>query len=89
MGDDVRGKPPRGHIGGSFRWEEKPACCDLLVAAVEDYKFVFVSDVVVGEHNSFYMLPLADDGTLIDEGGFPIHFCPWCGSRLMGKKKKF
>lgn len=79
--------PPREHIGGNFEWDQKPTCCDLLIAAVDEYRFVFVSDVTVGKENSFYMMPLADNGEVIDEGGFPIHFCPWCGNRLHGKKK--
>jgi len=28
--------PPKDHVGGNFDWDEKPACCDLFVAAVDD-----------------------------------------------------
>ncbi|GGA73072.1 hypothetical protein GCM10011385_28690 [Nitratireductor aestuarii] len=88
MAGRIAVKIPKDHIGGNFEWEEKPGCCDLMTAAIETSKFVFVSNVMVAGQNSFYMQPVCADGELADEGGFPIYYCPWCGHQLDGKKKR-
>ena len=79
---------PKDHIGGNFEWAEKPACCDLMTDAIEASKFVFVSNVTIGDRNSFYVQLVCADGELADEGGFPIYYCPWCGGALEGRKRR-
>lgn len=79
---------PEDHVGGNFEWDEKPECCDLMAEAIDTVKCVFVSNVSIGDQNSFYMQLVCADGELADESGFPIYYCPWCGSSLHGKKKR-
>jgi hypothetical protein len=80
----------KDHVWPNFKWEKKPECqCGQLARAVED-KFLFVSNFTDGKEaqksNVFYMMPLAADGTPIRSDGVPIHFCPWCGDRIVGRK---
>jgi hypothetical protein len=75
------------HIGGNFEWEVKPTCsCGLLIEAVEEH-FVFVSNLVQDDSNKFYIMPLAADGSLARPGGVAIENCPWCGDKVLGRKK--
>ncbi|MFZ3078759.1 MAG: hypothetical protein WA109_03660 [Bellilinea sp.] len=74
------------HVGGSFEWEVEPNCsCGMLKNAVED-KVVFVSNLVDGGFNKFYIMPLAADGSLFRADGVVIENCPWCGDKILGKK---
>lgn len=80
------------HIGGNIKWAKKPTCsCGNLIAAIEDDKFVFVSDFVFGEgddqYNGFYMMPVGADGYLTRSKGVAIENCPWCGDPIRGLKK--
>lgn len=75
------------HIGGNFEWETPPDCCGLLKAAVDDEKFVFVSNFTSEGFNSLYMLPVTSDGFLARSNGLPISHCPWCGTEIKVRKK--
>lgn len=75
------------HVGGSFAWEKEPACCELLKLAVDDEKFVFVSNFTEGGNNLFYFMPLASDGSLARSDGVTISYCPWCGTKIQARKK--
>lgn len=75
------------HIGGNFKWEVAPSCCSLLKSAVDEEKFVFVSNFTDGGNNSLYMMPVADDGSFARSNGIPIGFCPWCGTKIAVRKK--
>jgi hypothetical protein len=86
---DVRQEP--NHIGGNFEWEKEPRCsCDRLKYAVEE-KFLFVSNIADGQgdnkSNIFYLLPIDSDGFLARSDGIQISHCPWCGDRIVGRKK--
>lgn len=75
------------HVGGGFEWEREP-CCDLLKAAVDDERFVFVSNFVGGpeKSNSFYIMALDADGGLARSNGLAIAHCPWCGAQINARK---
>jgi hypothetical protein len=75
------------HIGGNFEWEIEPTCsCGKIKEAVEE-QFIFVSNFVSGDYNSFYFLPVSSDGFLFRSNGIPISYCPWCGDEIKGRKK--
>lgn len=74
------------HVGGHFKWETEPACsCGRLKEAVEE-RFVFVSNFTDGGFNTFYLMPLAADGSMFRSDGVPISHCPWCGDAIKGRK---
>lgn len=75
------------HVGGGFEWEREP-CCDLLKAAVDEERFVFVSNFVGGleKANSFYIMTLDADGRLARSDGLTISYCPWCGTKINARK---
>lgn len=77
------------HIGRGFEWEREPSCCSLLKAAVDEEKFVFVSNFVEGKQgpNSFYIMPITEDGTLARSDGVSISYCPWCGTKIDARKR--
>lgn len=77
------------HVWPNFEWEVAPSCCENLQAAVQDDKFIFVSNFVdsEGAPNHFYMLPVNSEGYLARSNGIPISHCPWCGNKMEGKKK--
>ncbi|MER9373660.1 hypothetical protein [Mesorhizobium sp. M0491] len=77
----------KDHIGGNFDWDVAPSCCDLLKDAVDEEKFIFVSNFVSEESNTFYMLPVTNEGRFARDTGITISFCPWCGTKIVGKKK--
>ena len=79
------------HIAGNFQWEKEPTCsCGKLKEAVDD-QILFVSNFVAGEGNEetnqFYMMPVDAEGHLVRSKGIPITNCPWCGDRIVGRKK--
>lgn len=76
------------HVGGGFEWEREP-CCDLLKGAVDDERFVFVSNFVSGKSgpNSFYIMALDADGRLARSDGLSIAYCPWCGTKIDARKR--
>lgn len=75
------------HIHGNFEWETEPSCkCGQLAQAIED-KMFFVCNVTDFGANKLYMLPLHDDGFLRHSDGVEIAYCPWCGEKMIGKKK--
>ena len=76
------------HVGGGFEWEREP-CCDLLKAAVDEERFVFVSNVVESRNgpNSFYIMTLDADGHLARSDGLTIGYCPWCGTKIDARKR--
>jgi hypothetical protein len=78
----------KNHIGGNFEWEREP-CCDLMKGAVDEEKFVFVSNFVMGKEgpNSFYIMTLDADGRLARSDGLPISYCPWCGTKIGARKR--
>ena len=77
----------KDHIGGNFEWDVDPKCsCGKIKKAVDD-RFLFVSNYVGDEFNSFYILPVDADGYLFNSSGVPITHCPWCGDAIRGKKK--
>lgn len=76
------------HIGGNFDWEFAPDCsCGLLKAAIDEEKFLFVSNFTDGKWNVCYMVPLASDGQPVRSNGVNISYCPWCGDRITVKKR--
>jgi hypothetical protein len=81
----------KDHVWPNFKWEKRPNCkCGMLVRAVEEEKFVFVSNFSDGQgdqkSNMFYIMPLASDGEFVRSDGLPIHHCPWCGDKIVGRK---
>jgi hypothetical protein len=81
----------KNHIGGNFEWEKEPKCsCGKLKDAVDE-KFLFVSNFVDGEgeneSNQFYILPVNSEGFFARADGIPISNCPWCGDKIIGRKK--
>ena len=74
------------HIGGNFKWDVPPQCCDMLLMAVEDEKFIFVSNFVSKGENNFYMMPVTSDGYFARDSGIVISHCPWCGTKITAKK---
>jgi predicted RNA-binding Zn-ribbon protein involved in translation (DUF1610 family) len=76
------------HVGGNFEWEVEPICsCGRLIKAVEEEKFMFVNNLVQDGYNKFYIMPLSADGSLARSDGVAIENCPWCGDRILGRKK--
>lgn len=75
------------HVGGTFEWEVPPQCCEMLPAAVDDEKFIFVSNFTSQGGNSFYMLPITESGYLARTDGIPISHCPWCGAKINARKR--
>ena len=75
------------HIGGNFEWEVAPACCDLLKDAVDEEKFVFVSNFTDGGKNAFYMMPVTSEGYFARDNGITISHCPWCGTKISARKQ--
>ncbi|RVD64208.1 hypothetical protein [Mesorhizobium sp. M7A.F.Ca.ET.027.03.2.1] len=75
------------HIGGNFEWDVAPSCCDLLKDAVDEEKFIFVSNFASKESNSFYMMPVTSEGYFARESGVSISHCPWCGKKIVATKK--
>jgi hypothetical protein len=75
------------HVGGHFKWDVEPNCqCGQLKAAVDEERFVFVSNITDHGSNLFYIIPLTSDGTPARSDGIPIQHCPWCGDKIKGKK---
>ncbi|PBB31176.1 hypothetical protein [Mesorhizobium sp. WSM3868] len=77
----------KDHIGGNFEWDVAPSCCDLLRGAVDEEKFIFVSNFASKGSNSFYMMPVTSDGYFARESGVTINHCPWCETKISGTKK--
>ncbi len=80
------------HVWDNFEWEREPECsCGRLIQAVKE-KFVFVSNIVDGESpneiNQFYMMPVNANGFLTRRHGVGISYCPWCGDKIVGRKRK-
>jgi hypothetical protein len=77
------------HIGGNFEWAVEPSCCSLLKDAVDEERFIFVSNFVdkKGGPNTFYMLPVTSDGHLARSDGVQISHCPWCGTKIDARKQ--
>lgn len=73
------------HVGGSFKWEIEPACCEMLKDSVAE-QFVFVSNFTDEQFNQFYMMPLMANGELFRSDGLPIQHCPWCGEKIRARK---
>ena len=77
------------HVGGNFQWAKPPSCCDLLPAAIEDRKFIFVSNTVDLNGNSVvYMNPTEPDGSIASSKGIALNHCPFCGTKVQIRKKK-
>lgn len=74
------------HIGGNFEWEIPPSCCDLLRAAIDEERFVFVSNFTEGGYNMTYILPVTADAYLARSDGVSLAFCPWCGTKIALRK---
>jgi hypothetical protein len=92
MASQIDIEQDKDHVGGNFQWEKEPKCsCGKLIQAVDEDKFIFVSEVVVGkgedERNYFYMRPVDADGYLVRTKGVEILNCPWCGDPIRGRKK--
>jgi len=88
MADQIRIDQHDDHVGGNFKWEREPSCCSMLKAAVDEDRFIFVSNFVDGKKgpNSFYMMPVDADGYLVRSNGVQIVHCPWCGAKIDGRK---
>lgn len=77
----------KDHIGGNFQWEIPPKCsCGMFRKAIDEDKFIFVSNFTDGRWNTFYIMPLAADGGLARSDGIPISNCPWCGDKIKARK---
>ena len=78
----------KNHVGGGFEWSTEPICsCGKVKEAVDEGKYLFVSNFTEADYNIFYMMPLAADGTLARNQGVEISHCPWCGDQIKGQKK--
>lgn len=88
MSDRIELDQNDDHVGGRFQWEREPSCCSQLKAAIDEDKFIFVSNFVDGENgpNSFYMMPVDADGYLARSKGVQISHCPWCGTAIDARK---
>lgn len=89
MSDRINVSQNTDHIGGNFEWEREPSCCSLLKAAVDEDRFIFVSNFVDGAAgpNTFYMFPVDADGYLVRSNGVVISYCPWCGTEINARKR--
>ncbi|WP_082467878.1 MULTISPECIES: hypothetical protein [unclassified Sphingomonas] len=89
MADRINIEQNADHVGGKFKWEREPSCCDRLKLAVDDDRFIFVSNFVDGAEgsNTFYMMPVDSEGYLVRSKGVVIEHCPWCGSKIDGRKR--
>jgi len=76
----------KDHVGGNFTWAIQPSCCDLLKSAVDEERFIFVGNMGTKASNNFYMLPVTNEGYLARTDGVGISYCPWCGTKIAGKK---
>ena len=75
------------HIGGNFEWEKPPKCCGMLKDAVDEEKFIFVSNFTSNDENVFYMMPVMSEGYFARNNGITISHCPWCGTKITGRKR--
>ncbi|AZO54893.1 MULTISPECIES: hypothetical protein [unclassified Mesorhizobium] len=87
MADQMEFDQSKDHVGGNFEWDVAPNCCTLLKAAVDDDKFIFVSNFASEGNNSFYMMPVTSEGYFARDNGVAISHCPWCGTKIVGRKK--
>ena len=76
----------KDHIKGNFEWKVEPDCCEQFHLAMEQ-KFIFISNASDLGTNLFYIMPLDSDGDILRQKGVLIHYCPWCGHKIKGRKK--
>ena len=86
MSESIRLNLKEDHVAGGFEWEIAPNCCDELKQAL-DARFVFVSNITDYGANQFYIMPLDSDGSLFRRKGVEISHCPWCGEKIIARKK--
>ena len=79
-----------GDVWGSFSWAQRPDCSCGRLAAVVESKLIFVSTETIGAEgasNLFYLLPVGGDGFFALDEGIAISCCPWCGDKIVGRRK--